>query len=107
MISYERFRRKKRDLHEWYRRLKKILLIPFIKPLKSKENSPLHIVSLTSYGKRLANTAPYSIITLLNQKTKPDKIVLWVGYQDEGNIPKILKILTKKGLEIKFCEDVR
>ncbi|MDR1156229.1 MAG: glycosyltransferase family 2 protein [Bacteroidales bacterium] len=107
MTLYQRFRRKKRALHEQWRRFRRVLLIPLLQSRKFNENGENFIVSLTSYGKRLANTAPYAIITLLRQKVKPDKVILWVGHQDRENIPKILYCLTDKGLEIRFCEDVK
>jgi len=80
--------------------------IPLIKPLESK-NSPRYIISLTSYGKRLADTAPYAIITLLDQSVKPDKILLWVSHEDKGAIPDVLYKLTEKNLEIRFCADIK
>jgi len=81
-------------------------LIPTLKSLEIK-NSPKYVVSLTSYGKRLVDTAPYAIITLFNQSVKPDKIILWVAYEDRGNIPEIMNNLVEKGLEIRFCEDIK
>ena len=88
------------------RRRKALSLIPALKPLESK-NSPQYIVSLTSYGKRLTDTAPVGIVTLLNQTVKPDRIILWVGNNDKENIPRVMKKLTEKGVEIRFCEDIR
>jgi len=81
-------------------------LIPTLVPLEVK-NSPRYVVSLTSYGRRLTATAPYAIITLLGQSVKPDKIVLWVANEDKGRIPEIMGDLTEKGLDIRFCEDIR
>ena len=81
-------------------------LIDVLEPLESK-NIPRYIVSMTSYGKRLADTAPYAIVTLLNQSVKPDKIVLWVANEDKENIPKIMEKLVEKGLEIRFCENIK
>ena len=81
-------------------------LVPLLKPLACK-NSPRYIVSLTSYGKRLNNTAPYAIITLLNQNVKPDKLILWIAHEDEENIPQIMSELIPKGLEIRFCDDIK
>jgi hypothetical protein len=100
------WRKLRRRAHEACRRIFRVCLIPTLKPLEAK-NSPRYIVSLTSYGKRLRMTAPYAIITLLNQSVRPDKIVLWVGHGDKENIPAIMNRLTKKGLEIRFCEDVK
>ncbi|MCL2843982.1 MAG: glycosyltransferase [Chitinivibrionia bacterium] len=107
MTLWKRFKKKKRALHEQWRKFKKFVIIPFVKPLESKKDSPRYIVSLTSYGKRLKDVAPYAIITLLNQRVRPDKVVLWVGHKDKENISKTMKSLTKKGLEIRFCEDIR
>ena len=80
--------------------------IPTLSPLVS-QNSPQYIISFTSYKGRLTGTAPYAIISILNQSIKPDKIVLWVGHQDKENIPEIIHDLTQKGLEIRFCDDVK
>ncbi|MCL2793162.1 MAG: glycosyltransferase family 2 protein [Spirochaetaceae bacterium] len=81
-------------------------LIPRLKPLEIK-NSPQYIVSLTSCGNRLTDTAPFAIITLLNQRVKPDRIILWVANEDKTNIPQGMEKLTEKGLEIRFCEDIK
>jgi|GEM_PF-462738 len=78
--------------------------LPDIKPVH-RVNSPQYIVSLTSYGKRLAATAPYAIATILQQTAPPDKIILYVAHNDKENIPPIMEKLTEKGLEIRFVED--
>ena len=75
-------------------------------PIEVK-NSPKYIVSLTSYGKRLTGTAPYAIATILNQTIRPDKVILWVAREDKGKLPSIMRKLTRKGLEIRFCEDLK
>jgi len=95
-----------RNIYADYTKRQKLKLISTLESLECT-NSPRYIVSLTSYGKRLTETAPYAIITLLNQSIKPDKIVLWVGYDDKKNLPPIMEKLTAKGLEIHFCEDIR
>lgn len=77
-----------------------------LKSLKSK-NSPQYIVSLTSYGKRLYDTAPYTITTLFNQTIQPDRIILWISEDDRKNIGKNLQKLVKKGLEIRCGENLR
>lgn len=67
------------------------------------------IISLTSYGRRVSKTVEYTIISLLRQTYKPDEIILWldnVNWND-NNIPLNLKRLTKFGLTIMFCEDIR
>jgi hypothetical protein len=76
------------------------------RPLPVKhENKCQYIVTLTSYGKRVKSTAPYTICSLLNQTILPDRIILWLA--NGTVIPPILKDLTKKGIELKFCEDIK
>ena len=96
----------KTHIYENNKKRQTLKLIPTLVPLESVK-SPRYIVSLTSYGERLANTAPYAIITLLNQNVKPDKIVLWVANEDKQNIPQIMNKLIEKGLDIRFCEDIK
>jgi len=77
-----------------------------IPALQSKE-TPQYIVSLTSYKKRLTDTAPRAIATLFNQTVQPNKIVLWVTNEDKKNVPQIMEKFIEKGLEIHFCEDIK
>ncbi len=67
------------------------------------------IVSLTSFGKRVEDSAPYAIYSLFNQKSLPNRIILFLDYNNwnENNIPPILRKLQKSGLEIMFCEDLK
>ena len=95
----------KSDFFELRKRLT-LGLIPKLSPLETV-NSTQYIISLTSYGKRLVNTAPYAIVTLLNQNVKPDKVVLWISREEKEKIPQTLYDLTSKGLEILLCEDVK
>lgn len=73
---------------------------------KNKNNI---IVSLTSYGRRVSsNVVYYTILSLLNQSIKPDKIILWLDNSwNIHNLPKKLKKLITRGLEIRFCEDLK
>jgi hypothetical protein len=69
------------------------------------ENKRQFIITLTSYGKRVKSTVPYTICSLLDQTALPDRIILWLA---EGTlVPPILNALTGKGVEIKFCEDIK
>ena len=53
--------------------LKKKVSIMRCHRLKSGTNEkPQYIVTLTSHGNRLKETAPYAIATLLNQSVMPD-----------------------------------
>lgn len=76
---------------------------------KPESERPQLIVSLTSYGRRVANVAPYAIMSMMRQTYLPDKIVLWldnVNWND-GNLPNRLKALQQKGLTIRYCDDLR
>ncbi len=67
----------------------------------------LVIVSLTSYGKRLHEV--YLTIESLMQQTCPaNRIILWLSKDvNKSDIPQILISQMQRGLEIKYCEDIR
>ena len=46
------------------------------------------------------------IESLLRQSCKPDHLILWVSVP-EDKIPKKLARLKQRGLQIKFCKDIR
>lgn len=71
--------------------------------------NPQLVVSLTSYGRRVANVVPYTLISLLRQSLKPDRIVLWLDRENwsADNLPKKIKRLQKYGIEVRFCKDLR
>lgn len=68
------------------------------------------IVSLTSYPARI-DTIHLTITTLLNQTVKPRSVILWLADEqfpeDEKELPLKLLSLKNKGLEIRFCDDIR
>ena len=67
------------------------------------------IVSLTSYPKRIG-TIWITIETLLRQSIKPDEIVLWLAktqFEGKKSLPESLLKLEKRGLTIRFCDDLR
>jgi len=66
------------------------------------------IVSLTSHGSRVENSAPYAIYSIFTQKVKPDKVVLNLNQEkwNSENLPYLIKKLEKVGLEVNFCVDV-
>lgn len=83
-----------------------------IRPLSRKnhaEDTPEIVVSLTSFGRRVSDTVYYTILSIFNQTKTPDRIVLWLDYDNwnSDNIPEKLKKLENNGLEIRFCEDIR
>jgi len=92
------------------------LILPLLftlNPIKSKldynssNSRPRIIVSLTSFPIRTKKVW-LVIETLLMQKTKPDKILLWLykgEFPDRTSLPKKLLNLEKRGLEIRFCNE--
>lgn len=101
----------KKKIRNWLERKRKRQMfnaVETLKPLDGNDGTfPRYVVSLTSYGKRLTDTAPYAIATLLNQSVRPDKMVLWVANEDKENVPSIMEKLMEKGLEVRFCEDIK
>ncbi len=76
----------------------------------SSENRSIRIlVSLTSIPDRI-NEIHYCIYSLLNQETKPDKLILWLGEeqfpQKENNLPQVLLDLKECGLTIRWCREI-
>jgi len=79
---------------------------------QQKRNIPI-IVSLTSIPPRL-KMLPLCLRALLSQSFRPNKVILWLSeYDRSGNkaisksrLPKELLALAKRGLEIRFCEDI-
>lgn len=70
-----------------------------------KNKSPLFCVTLTSYGSRVTKTTPYTIASILNQDVLPDKVILWLAFGTRP--PPIYDQLISRGLEIRYCEDIR
>ncbi|QNM85777.1 hypothetical protein H9W90_01260 [Polaribacter pectinis] len=74
------------------------------------ELSPKIIVSLTTFPARIGRIW-IVVESILRQKIKPDKIILWLSaeqFKDINRLPKKLKSFQKKGLEIRLCdEDLR
>ena len=66
------------------------------------------IVSLTTFPARI-DTASYAIKSLFNQTMKPDKIILWLAKEQfcDFQFPDILQSLCDRGMEIRFCEDLK
>jgi lipopolysaccharide biosynthesis glycosyltransferase len=68
------------------------------------------IISLTSYPARIKNVYK-TVITLLEQSHKADKVVLWLAQEEfpnkEKDLPNKLLSLTKQGLTISWCENLK
>lgn len=74
-----------------------------------KKNATGVIVSLTSFPERI-DTLWIVIETLLRQTYKPEKIILWLAssqFESIESLPTSLRKLVDKGLDIRFCEDIR
>ena len=72
-----------------------------------EENSEV-IVSLTSFPDRI-DTVWMTIVTLLRQSKKPQKVILWLAEEQfEGKkLPNNLLRLQNYGLEIRWCDDLK
>ena len=66
------------------------------------------ILSLTSYRDRFSKL-PITLYSLLNQKLKPDKIILWLDEDSEeiSYLPYEITQFIKNGLEIRFVKDLK
>lgn len=68
------------------------------------------IVSLTSFPARI-NVVWIAIETLLRQSMRPDEIILWLAEEQFPNkdydLPKELLQQKKRGLTIRYCDDLR
>lgn len=93
------------------------ITIPFYYKItkRKKQISPrryakeLVIVSLTTFPARM-KTLPIVLESLFRQSVKPDKIILWLAdtqYPDKLKTYYDLKSFIDKGLEIKYCDDLR
>lgn len=65
------------------------------------------VVSLTSYGRRIEQVH-ITIESLMRQTRRPHRIVLWLeeGLKD-APLPYALRLQQKRGLEIRYCEDLK
>ena len=91
------------------RQRKAIVQLPIEDLELNREARPEKItVSLTTFPARI-DVVGYAIKSLFNQTKKPDRIVLWLAEEQfQGReLPKLLKKLCEKGLEIRFCKDLR
>ncbi len=65
------------------------------------------IVSLTTYGNRIYDVH-LTIESIMEQTMLPNRIILWLDNSFQNTLlPCALKLLQKRGLEIKYCRDIR
>lgn len=75
----------------------------------SRKRAQKIIVSLTSFPRRI-DTVWLTIESLMRQSVKPDEIILWLAdsqFRGMDSLPENLRNLQKRGLTIRFCEDLR
>lgn len=84
-------------------------LYPNWKGVEESPNGEDIIVSLTSYPPRI-NTVNRTIKSLLLQRKKPCRVILWLADsqfpQKEKDLPASLIKLKQRGLEIRWCDDL-
>lgn len=66
------------------------------------------IVSLTSFGRRIYDVH-LAIESIMQGTMKPNRILLWLSESEFGNrtLPITLQKQQERGLDIRFCEDMR
>lgn len=76
--------------------------------LNTQERKERIVVSLTSFGAR-ASTVFLAIESLAQQSMLADEMILWLSNKEfsDKNLPTSLVNLKKRGLKIKFCEDIK
>ena len=76
----------------------------------SNTEDEIFIASMTSFPARIEYTY-ISLECLFRQSHKPDRIILWLAKAQFPNnfsdLPQNILDLQTRGLEIKFCEDIR
>lgn len=115
---YETVRKQKREQKKGWRFCYKVnkllanILVPVFQYFNQKtgiDKDHEIIVSLTTFPDRI-KIVWITITTIMNQTYKPGRIILWLDSEHFPNgtgIPKKLKALQKRGLEICFCEDLK
>ena len=96
----------------WGEMIKCAIILGFIKPrygICNNPDNPNVTVSLTSYGRRVGSALPYTIVSLLRQTYKPNRIVVWLDERtwNDGNLPSNLRKLINYGLTVRYCEDIK
>lgn len=79
-------------------------------PALGERESADCIVSLTSYGRRVQEgIVCYSIYSILRQTVQPKRIILWLSETEwnDTNLPRQVAALRDKGVEIRYCADMR
>lgn len=65
------------------------------------------VVSMTTYEQRLQEVY-LTIESIMQQTVKPNRIILWLAESMRDNeLPVMLKRQMQRGLEVRYCEDLR
>ena len=70
------------------------------------DGTPKLIVSLTSYAARIMDVS-LTIESIMQGTMLPHRIILWLDHSLKGNLTISLHRLMERGLEVKFCDDIR
>ena len=62
------------------------------------------VVCLTSYGDRIKHVH-YTILTIANGISLPQRIILWISESDANLVTPALRSLQRRGLEIRLTKD--
>jgi hypothetical protein len=76
--------------------------------LNTTKRDETYIVSITSFPARISE-AWISLECIMRQTFKPDKITLWLAEEQfpDKVLPESLLAFEKRGLEIRFCDDLK
>lgn len=101
-LNYEDVKKKKKIKKHIYKLPNNIL------PQRKNDEIEI-IISLTSYGKRVSESAPYAIYTLFKQDMLPHKVILNLDYDNwnDNNLPSSINRLKMSGLIVDYCKDIR
>jgi hypothetical protein len=97
-----------REAKVWMRPRLAIIRISLPLPAKRKPHSLSRtlIVSLTSYPPRYATLA-LTLRSLLRQTVKADRTILWIAHDDFELLPREVRNLQSRGLEIRLTDDTK
>lgn len=92
------------DLRKLKHNLKYCILRVF--PCKGTDKNSNFVLSTTTTKNRL-NKIDVMLESIMRQKTKPKRIILWLSDEIKNEeIPKKVLKYKKRGLEIRFCKDM-
>jgi hypothetical protein len=95
--------------------INKLITIKYLQQINLKsadaiieDNANNLVVSLTSFGRRI-NEVYLAIESIGLQTVRPNNVILWLSEDNfnDSNLPMSLKNLQKRGLSIKYCQDIK